>query len=259
VLLNQSSVLMLRLLDPVRGNPHPSRQNFISLFGLDSIATSVRRVDPSTGEKINKLRKSYEGKIKELKLAGRNKAVTNTIELGARIMEMPEDDWKATYVLGKEMSKSASESFQAKLKRSLDSISTGNLPPSEVVRWKGVLGVEENGPAGNVSIGTKPLVKSRTVPSTNASADGNPSPSGIPPSALGLTRNQTSATGVSTFTGGSERPDRANKKRKYTDDSFAGYNDAFGADELDAADHDLDLDEESAKRKRKKLSQVEVY
>ncbi|KAL9033478.1 MAG: hypothetical protein Q9214_007498, partial [Letrouitia sp. 1 TL-2023] len=47
----------------------------MSLFNLQSLASSVARTDPVTGEKINKMRKSYEGKVKALGLAGRNRAV----------------------------------------------------------------------------------------------------------------------------------------------------------------------------------------
>ena len=41
----------------------------------------MARRDPKTGEKINKLRKSYENKVKALELEGRNKAEANSNEL----------------------------------------------------------------------------------------------------------------------------------------------------------------------------------
>lgn len=57
-----------------RSRPHPS-QNLIADYGLDSVHNRVRRVDPSTGDKINKLRKSYVGIVKNMHLAGSNKEV----------------------------------------------------------------------------------------------------------------------------------------------------------------------------------------
>lgn len=63
-----------------RQRPHPN-QDLLELYGLRGIQASVRRVDPVTGQKVNKLRKSYEGKLKELNLDGRNKATESPKEL----------------------------------------------------------------------------------------------------------------------------------------------------------------------------------
>jgi alanyl-tRNA synthetase len=52
------------------------------VYKMQRIQASVRRVDPVTGQKVNKLRKSYEGKLKELNLDGRNKATESQKELG---------------------------------------------------------------------------------------------------------------------------------------------------------------------------------
>ena len=52
--------------------PHPS-QNLIDLYSLQGVQASVTRHD-AAGNKINKLRKSYEGKVKQLGLSGRSKA-----------------------------------------------------------------------------------------------------------------------------------------------------------------------------------------
>ena len=53
----------------------PLMQNLISLFGVQPLAATVARTDPVTGEKNNKMRKSYGGQLKMLGLAGRNRSV----------------------------------------------------------------------------------------------------------------------------------------------------------------------------------------
>jgi len=46
----------------------------LGTYGLGPLLETVARHDPKTMEKINKLRKSYEGQIKAAQLSGRNKA-----------------------------------------------------------------------------------------------------------------------------------------------------------------------------------------
>ena len=47
----------------------------MAVYGLGPLLKSVARIHPLSGEKINKLRKSYEGQIKDFGLPGRNQAV----------------------------------------------------------------------------------------------------------------------------------------------------------------------------------------
>jgi hypothetical protein len=203
-------------LDTARviGRPHPSR-DFVELLGLEEIATNVRRVDPISGEKINKIRKSYEGKIKDLKVAGRNKAISTAKEFND-LMYAPDDHFISTNVLGKEMSKSIGADFQEKMKRALDII-PGSLPKSEIAKWKNVLAMDEG----------QPQVPGKVRP-VGPGAGAAPEPTSAPTSAPAL-----------------ERPDRLNKKRKYTDNSFSGYN---------GFDDEEDTEDDGTKRKRKKVS-----
>ena len=75
-----------------RSRPHPT-QDLFQLYGLEPLANSVRRKDPVTGEKINKLRKSYESKIKEF--AGKNKPVVNEGEF-FHLLNWPDEEWANT-------------------------------------------------------------------------------------------------------------------------------------------------------------------
>lgn len=47
--------------------------HLLGTYGLGDLVKNMARLDPQTGEKINKLRKSYEGQIKMFGLPGRNK------------------------------------------------------------------------------------------------------------------------------------------------------------------------------------------
>lgn len=49
-------------------------KHILGTYGLGPLLETVARNDPRTMEKINKLRKSYEGQIKAAQLSGRNKA-----------------------------------------------------------------------------------------------------------------------------------------------------------------------------------------
>ena len=58
----------------MRLQPDPNN-HLISLYGLNPILQNVARIDPTTREKINPMRKSYENQINVFELAGRNKPV----------------------------------------------------------------------------------------------------------------------------------------------------------------------------------------
>lgn len=208
---------------PAKSQPHVS-QNFISLYDLNNIQASVARKDPLTGEKINKLRKSYEGKVKDL--AGRNKAVIAQDELLGLAM-YPDEDWHNTKVTGKDLRKGASDSFMANLDKALD-LSPGKLPPAEHEKWRNVLALDD--------VQVKPLPQqyvSKVISAKTPSQFHN---------------GQTTPA---------ERPSRKAAKRLYTDDAFEGYDDAYG-DEHAADGSSLNGDEDRrsggpAKKKRRKV------
>lgn len=186
------------------------------------------RADPTTGEKINRLRKSYEGKLKGLGLSGRNKAVKNEggQSGGLRhLMMWPEEEWQNQKVHGKEIKVAEAESALHKLQMRAMKLEPGPLPNSEY--WEDILGHEKQ-PKHNVESGK------RAVSTPNA------------------TRPAVQANGVATTTTAPERarPTRG-KKRHYDDNSFVGYGEGF-VDDDDEAGLYSNGEDRSGKKKRKK-------
>ena len=210
----------------MRQKPDP-KQHLLALYGLGPLLHSVARTDPRTGEKINKLRKSYEGQIKGFNLSGRNKPVK-----GDRNVEedqpgplrrmigsspwglQPEEAWDAEH--GKSKIEVTMD-FQAKLKKAVQ------MQPGTVrnnAHWEDTLGFEKARP-------NPPPVQAQTAaprPTTNGVRQFQP------PSAEA--KRQTRG-----------------KKRSYDDDSFVGYGEGFSDVE--------DGDEYGNSRKRKKLMGLE--
>ena len=143
----------------------------MSLYQLNDIAKSVRRVDPTTGEKINKIRKSYEGKVKSLGVAGRNKAVSPPGQWLPHLIVVPEEDYRATRVIGKEIEKGLSEDFLTKLTRAVQ-MAPGKLPDRESDKWKSLIGTEESQPQVKVKAGLDGETKSWTNTGRNRSWNG---------------------------------------------------------------------------------------
>ncbi|KAI9691840.1 MAG: hypothetical protein M1822_007912 [Bathelium mastoideum] len=192
--------------------PHPS-QDLIAMYGLRSIATSVARRDPTTGDKINKIRKSYEGKIKTLGISGRNKPTTKPGELTG-LFRIPEDAWQATEVSTRNVKKGPTAALESKLDRALK-MNPGKLPPDEADKWKGLLAVDE--------------------PLKTKAANTDARRSGVQPSAgPSSTSHPAKAAFAGTATSPTEpaRPQRTGKKRRYDDASFEGY--AEGVDDDDS-------------------------
>ncbi|KAL9089617.1 MAG: hypothetical protein Q9165_005649 [Trypethelium subeluteriae] len=199
------------------------------------------RRDPTTGDKINKIRKSYEGKIKTLGISGRNKSTTKSGEL-LSLFQIPEDAWQATEVSTRNVKKGMTASLDAKLDRALK-MAPGKLPPGEADKWKSLLAVDE--PAKS-----KPGAGPTTDPANRKLGTLPP-----PPSSNAKTAAATSTTTAAAAAHSSElsRPQRANKKRRYDDSSFEGY--AEGLNEEDAAysSPDEKLATVAAKKKRRKV------
>ena len=179
----------------------------VSLYDLGRIATSVARKDPATGEKINKLRKSYEGKVKSQGLPGRSKPTDVPGEL-LGFMEWPEEGWYDQRIHGKELENALEGPLMAKLEQAL-TLQPGRLPNAEHEKWKNVLGLEEL-PASRAIAAPKNVAQSvlqRSQPtSMRASAPSSPRGSII-------------------------RPERSGKKRRYDDASFEGYNEGYQDDD----------------------------
>ncbi|KAF2869863.1 Rox3 mediator complex subunit-domain-containing protein [Massariosphaeria phaeospora] len=201
--------------------PHGS-QNLLELYGLNSLARSVARTDPTTGEKINKLRKSYEGHIKALQIAGKPKAVQMDNALSRPLLELLDADYEVLKVNGKEISKALNPA-QTALDQNFDSLlgaafagtAPGSLPSADTQKYRAYLATEE-------------AVKAKS------SVDGlHRAMTPITPA--------TSIPGNSTAASRGPRPGRAGAKRQYTDVSFQGYGEGFtddyGADSTGGEDN----------------------
>ncbi|PGH10052.1 hypothetical protein GX51_00319 [Blastomyces parvus] len=219
--------------------PNPSL-DLVSLYGLGPVASSVARTDPVTGEKINRLRKSYEGKIKGLGLAGRNKPVK--AEPGATgglkyLTLWPEEEWQNQKVYGKDIKVAEPDSsfFRQQLKAM--KMEPGPLPNHEI--WEDALGHEKT---------------SKVMVANDASLA---KAAGTVPGAI---RQPVHTNGtpsmISTPTTEYTRPKRTGKKRSYNDSSFVGYGEGFPDDELDLDSGRYSNSEEGGrgpgKKKRKK-------
>lgn len=187
------------------------------------------RADPVTGEKINRLRKSYEGKLKGLGLAGRNKAVKNeSAQPGGlrHLMMWPEEEWQNQKVHGKEIKVAEAESALYKLQMRAMKLEPGPLPNSEY--WEDILGHEKQPKLSSAVEGGKKAVSApnavRPISQANGVATAAPVPDRV-------------------------RPTRG-KKRHYDDNSFVGYGEGYVDDEDDAG---LYSNGEGGKKKRKKV------
>lgn len=206
----------------------------IKLYNTSKIASSVARKDPLTGEKINKLRKSYEGKLKSLGLPGRNRPTEQPRAL-LGLLDMPDDVWEDQYVRGKDLSATvANGELAAKLERALD-MQSGQLPTREHEKWKGILALDEI---------RSPLPQSQrsttSVPTLRTQLD---------------TVRDGGSRPASPLSAGSARPERANKKRRYDDASFEGYAEGYQDDNIfshGAADDRRN----SASRKRRRVGHM---
>ena len=201
--------------------PHPS-DNLISQYHLDKVAASVARKDPVTGEKINKLRKSYEGKVKALQLAGKNKAVSTPNEF-TNMLLFPDEEWQNQRVFGKSVEDGLPSSLLSKLDKAVQA-NPGPLPARENERWKSIIGADEP-----PKITAKKSSQSFSHPFSSQT---------LP---------------LATRPG---RPERAGKKRSYLDSSFKGYGEGFLDDDPIGVSAGEDEGRGAlSKKKRRKMGQ----
>lgn len=184
-----------------------------------------------TGEKINRLRKSYEGKLKGLKLAGRNKPVKR--EPGApgglrHLTLWPEEEWQNQKVTGKEIKVADIDSALHTMQMRAMKLEPGPVPNNEF--WEDVLGHEK--PSKNPGAG-EPGRKSAASP--------------VNPSRPPAQPNGTSVAAEPDRT----RPSRG-RKRNYDENSFVGYGEGYADDDDDESalysNNDI-----LSKKKRKKV------
>lgn len=214
--------------------PHTS-ENLIARYNLEDLMKSVRRTDPETGEKINKLRKSYEGKIKTLRIAGVNKPSSIPAEFvamgGKLLSEVPEgtkgildytpEEWLDMTLSGRPIQAPA-EDFQAKLDKALQ-LRPGTI--LEADKWRKTIGADEATKVKTSFDGAKGVVPqastARNSPLLKASA--------------------------------SVRPERAGAKRRYTDQTYSGYGEGL-SDDVGESAHEEERKSAHISKKRRKVT-----
>ncbi|KAI9819937.1 MAG: hypothetical protein M1827_006507 [Pycnora praestabilis] len=200
-----------------KSRPHPT-QNLLSLYGLDRLAGEVARTDPVTGAKINKMRKSYEGKVKNFGVAGKNKPIKHVEGQPGGLMEMvswPDEEWYNQKVAGREIEKGFDETLLAKLEHATK-MEPGPLPNADY--WKEVLGLDEEKkpPPASETASKRPVAQAAKVTQVN----------GATPRAAVI---------VESASGDPARPKRSGRKRRYDEHSFEGYGEGFVDDDLEMA------------------------
>lgn len=186
-------------------------------------------MDHMTGEKINRLRKSYEGKLKGLGLAGRNKPVKQEPGMPGSLRHLtlwPEEEWQNQKVFGKQIKVADLDSALHSLQTKAMHMEPGAVPNNDF--WEDVLGHE------------KP-VKNQGSGDTGKKAA--PTPGG---------RHTAYGAVSATMPHENERarPSRG-RKRHYDDNSFVGYGEGFADDDDDPGFYSNG--EGTGKKKRKKV------
>lgn len=204
--------------------------DLVDLVGAKELADSVRRKHPETGEKINKLRKSYENKIKDFR--GRNKPVSNEGQF-FNTLNYPDEEWGIQRVQGNEMENALTEEGQAlstdmekKLECALAGMTPGPLPAADREKWRTFLNLE-----------LPPKAKQTDPQAVSSSA------------AAAAYGNQHTAHEP-------RRPKRQGTKRRYDDDAFEGYAEGFADDGYEDSDEDRrsSISGGGSRKRRRKVS-----
>ena len=170
-----------------------------------------------TGEKINKMRKSYEGKVKGFGLAGRNRAVKHDHSKSMGLLQMtqwPDEEWHNQKAYGRDVWNGLSEATMRKLGSAMQ-MQPGLVPNTNEHDWEDLLGNEKVKPLPTVD--EKPKKKARTESAAKANGQSN----GV------ITATEKAAANEA------NRPTRTGKKRRYDEHSFEGYGEGFVDDEGD--------------------------
>ncbi|KAL6718037.1 hypothetical protein ACLMJK_004122 [Lecanora helva] len=217
---------------PQPQNP-PLTANLIALYGLQPLAASVARFDPLTGEKINKMRKSYEGQLKTLGLSGRNRSVKHEPAKGMSLRDLtlwPEEEWQNQKVTGKDIHQGLPAALKAKLENAMQ-MQPGPVPNNS--EWEDQLGHEK----------VKPLDTkvSKTAQPSTATNKANGQANGANANAEAI------------------RPKRSGRKRRYDEHSFEGYGEGYVDDDVDLGGYssgDTQFSRRSSTNKRRKKDSI---
>jgi len=204
--------------------PH-THENIIERYNLQDLQRSVARRDDA-GNKINALRKTYAGKVKNLELAGRPTAKPGNGALGGLVDPAWDNDagdgahnwWDMQRPDGAKLSTPDGGwgDIAAKLTSAFAGLRPGQLPKAEHQEWHHNLGLDID----------NNITATPSLPAVKPSLLANP--------ALAKTgvaqamRNHSAPASPGAL---AARPDRQGKKRSYHDSSFAGYNEGFVDDD----------------------------
>ena len=197
--------------------------HLLGKYGLHELLSSVARIDPATGEKANKLRKSYEGQIKLAALSGRNRPHKEPREDDERsrlnkMSTMSEAEFKETQV----KSRPGDVDSLRDIMRSALQLNSGTMNKSMTAEWDDILGheVKKNVPQQQLPISKAPT-----------------------PRILNGAQHQQQAI---------DKVKTRGKKRVYTDAGFEGYQGyADGLSDPDvASDGDKDYLDRGKKRRK---------
>jgi hypothetical protein len=190
------------------------------------------------------LRKSYANKVKNLGLEGRNKAQSNQHELEGLLdplWDMPEGDstlWGNHCAASKLGDPKVEDDLLSKLGDALR-MEPGRLPGKEHDQWKNMLGLDE-------VLASAAAGKGGSTP--NASK--LPGVSALKTSPGTGSRNSAPASPRSV-----SRPDRSNKRRRYDDSSYEGYQQGYDDDGYSTGGvDDTGRRNSGAKRQKRKVS-----
>ncbi|KAK5089979.1 hypothetical protein LTR05_000147 [Lithohypha guttulata] len=215
----------LRLRNTSRKGPLvDTSKHILGTYGLHDLLSGMARTDPSTGEKINKLRKSYEGQIKTAGLSGRNRPWKEP-----RAEDSEHSNMYGWSRLPPE--RFAEDQVESKvgdidsLRRGMGSalqLNSGTMPPKMIAEWDDVLGHEAKRPA---------------APQHTPSQQQSRIPNGVRP--------------AQHLTVPSDKIKTRGKKRSYGDHTFDGYTGyADGYSEPDHSDGDRDYADRGKKRRK---------
>ena len=182
-------------------------QDVLTLYGLQPLVASIARTDIVTGEKINKLRKSYENHLKTYCLAGRNKGIKELVP-EKRLMYLanwPEEEFYNQRVAGKDVRQGLPGETLEKLGRAMH-MQPGSVPDNN--KWEELLGL------GIIKPIDTAIDKKRKTVNTVSQPD--------------VQVNGTRADVSRTLDTGDTRPKRVAKRRKYDETTYEGYAEGYG-------------------------------
>ncbi len=165
------------------------------------------------------MRKSYEGKVKNLGLAGRNRAVKHEKGRNMGLLEMaqwPEEEWHNQKIAGKDVHNGLPSGVLAKLEKAMQ-MQPGMVPNTKDNDWEDLLGHEKVKPL--------PAAAEQSSKTSSQAEKLKAKPNGQVNGARPPVGKEQGAEII--------RPKRAGKKRRYDEHSFEGYGEGYVDDDGD--------------------------